>query len=255
MAAIFCLRLGLGLMASLLVIPSTQLPSRFFRVHFLTVLGLMAVGLVFSLGPSDDAPDPGVYWWAVLLSLAMTFFGSVVWHLEGAPLGRWALVLSVVSLIWTVTVQRLDTLTHPADAFPLIVDDLTSAGVLGSALTAMLIGHSYLMAPAMTLTPLLRMLKILGGCLVVRMVLAGFGLWWWTAQREFGYSETETVIWLAVRWLVGFVAPLILTWMAWETARIRSTQSATGILYVVVIVCFLGELTSQLLLDKTGHIL
>ena len=35
--------------------------------------------------------------------------------------------------------------------------------------------------------------------------------------------------------------------MAWRTARIRSTQSATGILYVVVIFCFLGELTSQLL--------
>ena len=28
---------------------------------------------------------------------------------------------------------------------------------------------------------------------------------------------------------------------------IRSTQSATGILYVVVIFCFLGELTGQLL--------
>ena len=33
--------------------------------------------------------------------------------------------------------------------------------------------------------------------------------------------------------------------MAWETARIRSTQSATGILYVVTIVCFLGELLSR----------
>ena len=49
----------------------------------------------------------------------------------------------------------------------------------------------------------------------------------------------------------GFVAPLALDWMAWQTARIRSTQSATGILYVVVIFCFLGELTSQLL-RETG---
>jgi hypothetical protein len=50
-----------------------------------------------------------------------------------------------------------------------------------------------------------------------------------------------------LRWLLGFLAPLGLDWMAWQTARIRSTQSATGILYVVVIFCFLGELTSQLL--------
>ena len=52
-----------------------------------------------------------------------------------------------------------------------------------------------------------------------------------------------------------FVGPLALGWMAWETAKIRSTQSATGILYVVVILCFLGELTSQLLLGKTGVLL
>jgi hypothetical protein len=51
---------------------------------------------------------------------------------------------------------------------------------------------------------------------------------------------------------LGLIAPLVLGWMAWEAARIRSTQSATGILYVVVIVSFLGELTSQLLVEKTG---
>ena len=50
-----------------------------------------------------------------------------------------------------------------------------------------------------------------------------------------------------MRWAVGFAGVLGLTWMAWRTARIRSTQSATGILYVVVIFCFLGELTGQLL--------
>jgi hypothetical protein len=52
-----------------------------------------------------------------------------------------------------------------------------------------------------------------------------------------------------VRWLLGFLGPLALTWMAWQTAKIHSTQSATGILYVVVIFCFLGELTSLLLRD------
>jgi hypothetical protein len=36
--------------------------------------------------------------------------------------------------------------------------------------------------------------------------------------------------------------------MAWQTAKIRSTQSATGILYVVVILTFLGELVGQVLL-------
>ncbi len=60
----------------------------------------------------------------------------------------------------------------------------------------------------------------------------------------------ETLLWLPVRWLVGLLLPLVLTVMAWQTTRIRATQSSTGILYVVVIFCFLGELNSLLLRDR-----
>ena len=35
--------------------------------------------------------------------------------------------------------------------------------------------------------------------------------------------------------------------LTWQTLKIPNTQSATGILYVGVIVTFVGELTSQLL--------
>jgi hypothetical protein len=63
------------------------------------------------------------------------------------------------------------------------------------------------------------------------------------------------VLWLPLRWGLGFVGPLVLAWMAWRTVRIRSTQSATGILYVAVIFCFLGELTGQLLWSNTGILL
>jgi hypothetical protein len=134
----------------------------------------------------------------------------------------------------------------------LAVDDLTSAAFLGAAVSAMLMGHMYLIAPGMSLTPLLRLLGVLGICTVLRMAVAGAGLWSWTSVPAAASLETDAMLWLPVRWLIGFVGPLGLGWMAWETAKIRSTQSATGILYVVVILCFLGELTGQLLLNKTG---
>ena len=38
-----------------------------------------------------------------------------------------------------------------------------------------------------------------------------------------------------------------LCWMTARTLKIPNTQSATGILYVVVIMSFTGELTAQLL--------
>ena len=137
----------------------------------------------------------------------------------------------------------------------LFADDLASAAVLGGVTSAMLMGHSYLIAPAMSLTPLYRLLSLLGAALALRLFLAGAGLWLWTGRDGTRNLETEMFLWLGIRWVLGFVGPMVLGWMASETARIRSTQSATGLLYVVVILAFLGEITSLLLLEKTGYIL
>ena len=57
----------------------------------------------------------------------------------------------------------------------------TAAALLGSAMSAMLIGHSYLLAPAMSLTPLYTMLGALAASTVARICVAGLGLWLWTA--------------------------------------------------------------------------
>ncbi|MFO0863600.1 MAG: hypothetical protein U0744_02885 [Gemmataceae bacterium] len=120
-------------------------------------------------------------------------------------------------------------------------------------MSSMLMGHSYLIAPAMSMSPLLRLLAMFAVALAARIGLACYGLHgWWGSQTS---PENETMLWLGARWLLGLAAPIILGWMSWETARIRSTQSATGILYVVSIVCFLGELLSMLLVDKTGYLL
>src|SRR5438132_1583564 len=45
--------------------------------------------------------------------------------------------------------------------FDALLGDLTSAALLGTAVTAMLLGHSYLIAPGMSLTPLMRLLTAL----------------------------------------------------------------------------------------------
>jgi hypothetical protein len=245
MVAVFCLRLGCGLMAALLVLPSAQINPRFYRVQFLTALGLAAVAAVFLREQANLS-----LWLVLAASMILTFLGSIVWHVEGAPVGTLLIWLSAPAL-GAVLLMAGSAYRDPW----LVVDDLASAAVLGSATTAMLMGHSYLIAPAMSLTPLNRLLAALGICLLIRMVLAGFGLWSWTGQFSSANLETEMWFLLLVRWGLGIVAPLVLGWMGWETARIRSTQSATGILYVVVIVCFLGELTSQLLVDKTGFVL
>jgi hypothetical protein len=269
MLAIFCLRLACGLIGSLVLFSPRLVNPRFYRVHFLTTLGLTAVAVVLLREMS------GVWVWTAGASMILAFVGSLVWSLEGTPGGRILIGLTFAALVGTLgwagqsrleqlEAERAKVRWAPAPASTpcdkclragCLADDLTSAALLGTATTAMLMGHSYLIAPGMSLTPLLHLLAGLFGALLLRLGLAGAGLWFWTARHSLLNLEDETVLWLPLRWAVGLAAPLVLGWMARESARIRSTQSATGILYVVVICCFLGELTSQLLFRNTGSFL
>jgi hypothetical protein len=253
-AATFCLRLAAGLILMLPILSPAQIPPRFYRVHFLTALGLLAVAGVFMYGNASP-----MWWLLCAVSALLCIVGSIVWHLHEAPGGKVVVYLAptplVACLILGGIIVRSVAARPDADAPLRIADDVLSALVVGSAITAMLMGHSYLIAPSMSMAPLLLLLGALGISVILRIGLACFGLWEWTSSLTTSIVETELLVWLPVRWLLGLIAPLVLGWMAWETARIRSTQSATGILYVVVIVSFLGELTSQLLVEKTGFVL
>jgi hypothetical protein len=255
MPALFCLRLACGLIGSLFVLPPASINPRFYRTHFLTALGLSVAAGVFLWGTADV--------WPIIVvgaAAAVALAGSLAWSLEGAPGGR---MLIVVTMLLLSAGLALVEFTGPASSTGdpalapawLFVGDLTSAALLGAATTAMLLGHNYLIAPNMSIAPLLRILGMLLVATVLRLAVSGIGLWSWTATHSLTNLEDETVLWLPVRWGIGLLGPIVLGILAWQTARIRSTQSATGILYVVVILCFLGELTSQLLLGNTGYLL
>ncbi len=235
---LFCLRLACGLLGCLLLIPST-VSHRFFRAHLLTALALFTGAGVF-LGGDANA----WLWLGLAVALLAAFAGSVAWSLEGAPGGRATTLVALVA--GAVVLGLADRSAAEGPLWLRLADDATSAALLGTATTAMLVGHSYLISPTLSLTPLLRLLMALFVATGLRMAIAGVsGVW--TLEGGWGNLKGETWLWLALRWGVGFVGPLVLGWMAREAAKIRSTQSATGILYVVVICCFLGELTGQLL--------
>jgi hypothetical protein len=249
MLAVFCLRLGIGMLAVLLILPPAQVHPRFYRTHFLVALGLSGLALW-------GAWNAGT---ALMLGLigaaaALAFLAAVVWSLEGAPGGRTLIVLTCAALVAALVFMEKATPRGETEVQPLassLAGDLTSAALLGSALTAMLLGHSYLIAPGMSMTPTFRLLAAFAVAVLLRMAADGFALWRWTAANSLGTLNSDDLLWLPVRWVAGFVLPLILGWMTWQTARIRSTQSATGILYAGVILCILGELTSQLLREKS----
>ena len=54
------------------------------------------------------------------------------------------------------------------------------------------------------------------------------------------------------RLILGLVLTLVLSILTYYCVRIRSTQSATGILYVVLVFCLIGEIIGSYLNLKTG---
>lgn len=257
MLVLFCFRLATGLIGSLLLFSPHHVNPRFYRAHFLIALGLLAASFALSWSTAGMLLQG-----AMIASMVTCFLGSVSWSLDRAPAGRSLIILAFTLLVGCLALLEKDAATptqrelNSQAAFGWrFLDDLTSAGVLGTATTAMLMGHSYLIAPSMSLAPLMH---LLAGFLVAtlgRILFATLGLWQWSADHSLTNLGDVTVLWLPLRWGLGFLGPLLLAWMAWQAARIRSTQSATGILYVVVIFCFLGELTSQLLWLNTGSML
>jgi hypothetical protein len=274
MLAVFCLRLALGMLFALFFLSPSKMHPRFFRTHFVTALGLCVVALVMGLdsqlenGASiyvhdsySTAPRP-----FLIANVVLLLAGSVVWIFQRPAGGRLVQVASLASIAVALVQVRIATASLAAPDmqfnwrpqrvyipwYVATAGDLTSAALLGFAITAMLVGHSYLISPALTIRPLMGQIAGLGVALLARIAVAGAALWFWAGDHDITNFNDINVLWLPVRWLVGFAGPLVFGSMAYRTAKIRSTQSATGILYVVVILSFLGELFGLLLTRNTG---
>jgi hypothetical protein len=65
-----------------------------------------------------------------------------------------------------------------------------------------------------------------------------------------GFAGQGMFFWFRLLW--GLAIPLVLVILSLHCARQKSNQSATGILYVVVVGCFIGEITALYVTLTTG---
>jgi hypothetical protein len=107
------------------------------------------------------------------------------------------------------------------------------AAVTGGSLAAVVLAHWYLVTPKISERPLIITTQLLMLALVIQLLLFGV----WTAAgipdlEPFAVLSGDNLVFVWLRLLVGLVAPLVLTAMAWRTAITRSMESATGLLYI-----------------------
>jgi hypothetical protein len=238
----FAVRLAFGLAGLLLCTSWRAVPLPFFRTHCQIILGLLVLAALDQ--SRQQGASCGV--WISIASAVLAYLATITW---GLGLPRFALpstyLITLCSAVWLALASRADL--PAAWAFG-AASRYVSGFLLGATLTAMLLGHHYLIAPTMSIKPLERLVQLIGWGLAVRGAIALLGVALVRAGNlpEVSPSslESSSLLFSLMRWGIGFAGPVVAAILAWRTVRIRSTQSATGILYVAMILVLFGELTA-----------
>ena len=118
---------------------------------------------------------------------------------------------------------------------------------VGSVLFALVLAHWYLVEPRLPLEPLRNVLLLFAAIELLKLLmLVGVVVVHWPewTSMEGGLARAFTfdnALFVAVKAMLGVLAPLGLCWLAWKTVEIRSIQSATGILYAALVMVLFGE--------------
>ncbi len=121
--------------------------------------------------------------------------------------------------------------------------------VLGSATSAMLLGHWYLVTPALSPSPLRRMIWLLLSALVLQAVAFAAAVLILPSAPALGGS-LGWLTWL--RLLAGILLPMVIAVLALAASRAPSLQATTGLLYVALALAMAGTIAGSSITYLTG---
>ena len=106
----------------------------------------------------------------------------------------------------------------------------------------------------MTIDPLRRLSKLLCVAIVVRglFVLGSITVAYLVGGDELTNRLSREWLMLTVRVVAGLLTVGVFSYMVLDCVKLRSTQSATGLLYFNSVLVYVGELSSQYLTDRLG---
>jgi protein NrfD len=254
---LFLAHLGIGIVFTLVFV-SREAGVKFFR--FNAGLAAILLAVAFALRPPETmSTDLGRL--AVLGLVVVEAAIILYWATVGRALAsvRPAIVATAVGAgLIALVAQGVNQASGLSAQAMTVASFLSSAALLGGACTAMILGHWYLVIPSLQVSHLQSIVKVHIASMVVRVVVVAAAVfmaivsWQPGMGPSFrGYILSVSGIFFWQRVLFGLVGPGLLSYLTWETAKIRSTQSATGILYVDFFTVVVGEVLAKYLLLVT----
>jgi hypothetical protein len=157
--------------------------------------------------------------------------------------GRRGFAPGVAGLAAGVAALLLGALTWGSGAGPVAVVMLAGqllvlAAATGGVFAAMILGHWYLVTPKLPEAPLVLVSRALLAVVALQVLLfaawVGLGAGPGSTGGPFAALTGSWALFVWLRLVVGLVFPLVVSWAAVQTARSRSMESATGLLYINV---------------------
>ncbi|MGD2084437.1 MAG: hypothetical protein PVF68_04000 [Acidobacteriota bacterium] len=242
--------LGGGLLATTWLTRRSEVREDFLR--FLGVTGAIALAPLAAAAGGAAGPVAGSAAGVAALGGLLVSWGG---NRLGVALIRVAAVPAVAALALVAGATDRPGPSPPVQPWLLGLDVLTSAVLLGATTAAMILGHWYLVQTGMPIRPLLRLTAAIAVLAALKgaMLVGVFATYGWPPSRA-GWVVTLLLppgLFYLVRLGFGVVGPLAMAPLIWRTARIHATQSATGILYAVVFLVLVGEMTASFLRGHT----
>ena len=224
---------------------ANELPGSFLR--FCT---LSAAGSAMLAGVVD--PGPARWVWLGFAGVSATLYGLVR---SGRGLRKPAAALAVSAAAAAPILSAI--LSSENDPGLAIAGAVSSSLLLGAVTVTMILGHWYLVDTSLSISPLRDGARWFSIAVALRwgavLLVLGYGGWEvLRVSRVADFIFSTNGLFFLFRSLMGLAAPLLLAGLIWQTVKMRSTQSATGLLYVALILVLFGELVSQFLLVMTG---
>ena len=262
---LFLAHLGTGIVFTLAVV-SREAGVKFFRFNSGLAAILLGVALAFRPTGADAIATNATALTALVVCEAAVL---VYWATVGRMLASIRPALAATAIGSGAVAIVAQALIASSDrGLPMqvltLASFLSSAALLGGACTAMILGHWYLVIPSMQVRHLQSIVKVHIVSMLIRVVVVGAAVFLaivtpltpFPGQPGLGSSFRHYIlssggIFFWQRVLFGLAGPAILSYLTWETAKIRSTQSATGILYVDFFTIVVGEVLAKYLLLAT----
>jgi hypothetical protein len=192
-----------------------------------------------TLGGSPVVPDPAfdLPRRAALAAFVALGLVALVARRASARTGSFLELAAVTAGALTVVFGALGWGGGPIGAAALLVQLAVLFAAIGGVFAAMILGHWYLVTPKLPEAPLILIARLLLAVMAIQVAL--FVAWMVVGAgpadpAPFGALTGEWALFVWLRLIVGLIFPLVVSWAAVQTARTRSMESATGLLYINV---------------------